>query len=237
MYQQAKSKKGFFGVILIAALVFLVAYPGGNVQAKDAKDYYGVYAGGHAAGGMGGKVAYTYSVELKADGSYELKSYFVMGDDLYEFIETGAYVLDMAAGTFVITPEGKDAVNGSLNADGTITVGVKPSQMASQRTEAVLTRSTSAVAGVYKAALKGAAVINATLYLDHQGGYAYLAVPEGDGEAVHENGSYSVNGGDITFKIADSDTTFAGKTEAGQVSASFVVSAKMGMRMEIKVEK
>ncbi len=226
-------KRAFFGVVLMTALVFGVVMSSGAVQA--ASEHIGVYAGGHETAGMGGAVTYTYSVELKADDTYELKSYFIMGDVLYEFIETGAYIVD---GTkLIITPSGQEAVEGSLNNDGSLTIGVKPSQMASKRTESTLAPSNNLVAGVYKATLQGAVAVESTLYLSHNNQYFYMAVPVNDSAAVHDNGVYSVNGAELSFKVADSDVTFVGKAEDGKVSAPFVVSAMMGMRMEITLEK
>ena len=73
-------------------------------------------------------------MELKADGSYELKSYFVLEDALYEFVETGTYQVD--GSILIITPQGgEDALEGTVNENGSITVPIKPSQMARQRTE------------------------------------------------------------------------------------------------------
>ncbi|HHT91738.1 MAG: hypothetical protein QM451_02320 [Bacillota bacterium] len=221
-------RKALLSVILLTILVFFA----GVVQAAD---LLGVYAGGHETAGMGGSIVYTYSVELKADDSYELKSYFVMGDVLYEFIETGTYSVDGAQ--LVITPEGQEPIEGSVNSDGTITIGVKPSQMARERTEAALTPSAIAVAGVYKATLQGAAAVEITLYLTPLGEYYYLAVPDSDSPAVHENGAYQVNGAELAFQVAESGETFAGKVEDDKVSAPFIVSAMMGMRMEIELAK
>ena len=233
MYQrQVDSRRTFFGVTLIVALLACAVMSNGVVQASD---HIGVYAGGHETAGMGGGVTYTYSVELKADDTYEIKSYFIMGDTLYEFIETGAYIVD--GSKLVIIPEGQDAIEGTLNSDGSITTQVKPSQMASKRTESTLIPSNIPAAGVYKATLQGATSVEATLYLTHQGEYFYIAVPGNDSEAVHENGAYSAQGTDITFKVADSDTTFVGTAQDGKVTAPFIVSAMMGMRMEIELAK
>jgi hypothetical protein len=206
---------------------------GGAVQA--ASEHVGVYAGGHETAGMSGQVTYTYSVELKADDSYELKSYFIMGDALYEFVEMGAYTID--GSKLVITPEGQDPIEGSLNNDGSITTQVKPSQMASRRTESTLVPSNIAVAGVYTATLQGPTVVEATLYLTYQGQYFYIAVPGNDSAAVHEDGVYSVNGAELTFRATDTDTTFVGNVQDGKVKAPFVVSAMMGMRMEIELAR
>ena len=80
---QRGSKLALLGMVLAAAVFFASL---GLVSAAET----GVYAGGHTTTGMGGMINYTYSLELKADGSYELKSYFVLGDTLYDFVETGS---------------------------------------------------------------------------------------------------------------------------------------------------
>lgn len=233
MKRKTNSKKVFFSAILIGALMFGVMMSSGAVQA--ASEHIGVYAGGHETAGMAGTVTYTYSVELKADDTYELKSYFIMGDTLYEFVETGAY--SVTGTKVVITPADQEAVEGSLNSDGALTIGVKPSQMASKRTESTLVPSNNPVAGVYTGTLQGAVAVEVTLYLTHNNQYFYIAKPANDSAAVHENGAYTVNGGELSFKVADSDVTFAGKVEDGKLSAPFVVSAMMGMRMEVALEK
>ena len=231
MYQKLASIKW-----VILSLVVVVALSVVLVPAEmQAANHLGVYAGGHETAGMGSAIAYTYSVELKADESYELKSYFIMGDALYEFIEVGTYSVEGAK--LVITPAGEEAIEGTVNSDGSITVGVKPSQMARSRTEATLVPSQNTAAGVYKVTLQGAATVEATLYLDHQGNYAYMAVPGNESPAFHEQGTYSVAGTDITFQIAESGETVSGTIQDGKVSAPFVVSAMMGMRMGIELAK
>ncbi len=227
---QRQASSRFLSLVLMATLVLFAA--SGAVQAAD---YIGVYAGGHEAAGMGGNVTYTYSLELKADATYEINSYFVMGDALYEFIESGSYVVD--GSKLTITPEGQDAIEGAFNSDGTISIGIKPSQMARTRTDATLTPSNNAVAGVYSATLQGPTVVEATLYLDHQGQYHYMAVPGNDTAAVYENGFYTVSGTELAFKVSDSDVTFVGSIQDEEITAPFVVSAMMGMRMEITLEK
>jgi hypothetical protein len=231
--RQLQARNLSFSMLFIAALVLFSAWSGGAVLA--AEGYTGVYAGGHETVGMGATVSYTYSLELKEDAAYEIKSYFIMGDALYELIETGTYTVD--GSKLVITPEGQDPVEGSFNDDGTVTISVKPSMMARERTEATLVRSNIAAAGVYTATLQGPVVVEATLYLNHQGQYHYMAVPDNDSPAFHEQGLYSVAGDEITFQIADSGESFTGKVSEDTVSAPFVVSAMMGMRIEIELSK
>ena len=229
-HHKGKLGRGLFVLVCVVTLLSLTAGQSG-VEAAGV----GIYAGGHETVGGMGKVAYNYSLELKEDQSYEIKSYFIMGDELYDFTETGTYVLDAANGKITITPQGQEAIDGSLNKDGSITIGIKPSQMAPRRTESTLTLSTNKVAGVYGATLQGPTVVEATLYLTHAGEYFYMAVPSNDTAAVHESGTYSVSGTEISFKIADSADTFKGTVDGDEIAAPFIVSAVMGMRMEIKL--
>lgn len=229
-YRGGKLSKGLSVLVFVVTLLTLTAWQSGGVGAQG----IGIYAGGHeTAGGMGSTVSYSYFLELKADNSYEVKSYFLMGNALYDFTETGTYVLN--GSKLTITPTGQEAIEGSVNNDGTVTISVKPSQMASKRTESTLTLSTNPVAGVYRATLQGPTVVEATLYLTHQGQYFYLAVPSNDTAAVHEKGTYSVNGTEIAFQIADSADSFKGTVDGSEIAAPFIVSAVMGMRMEIKL--
>lgn len=231
--RQFQARYVLLNVVLIVAVVLFAAWSGGAVLAADS--YIGVYAGGHETVGMGSAINYTYSLELKGDGSYEIKSYFIMGDALYEHVETGVYSVD--GSKLVITPEGQDPVQGTLIDDGSIFISLKPSMMARERTEASLTPSKVAAAGVYTATLEGPTTVEATLYLNHQGQYHYLAVPGNDADAVHEQGYYSVAGDEITFQIADTGEVFAGKVSEDTVAAPFVVSAMMGMRIEIELSR
>ncbi len=199
------------------------------------EDYYGIYGGGHETTGMGGTINYMYTLELKEDFNYEIESYFIMGDEVYDFVETGTYELDLINEKITITPDGGETIEGQLNDDDTITIGVKPSQMAPSRTESTLTfTTTSDYAGVYSVTLSGMVDVDATLFLNHMGEYYYMAVPDSDSDTVYENGTYSVDGTVITFAIeGDPTDTQTGTIEAGEVTADFIVSVMMGIRSEI----
>lgn len=225
-------RKGFRAALLLTALAAALICSGFSSAAS--AEAVGIYAGGHETAGMGSIIKYTYSLELKADASYELKSYFVMGDELYEFIETGSYSVD--GSNLALTPEGEDTLEGTVNADGSITVPVKPSAMARQRTTSTLVKVENPAAGVYTAEMQGAATVKATLYLDYQGGYYYLAVPDNGSEPVHEQGFYGVQGDVITFTTSAGET-FTGKLGENTISAPFVVAKMMGMRVEIQLAK
>lgn len=232
-HQKKKLRKRLFALAFVVTLLTFTAWQSGGVKAHAAGA--GIYAGGHETSGGMGTVAYNYTLELKEDKSYEIKSYFLMGDTLYDFVETGTYVLDSDNGKLVITPQGQEAIEGSIDTDGSITIGIKPSQMAPRRTEATLTLSNNKVAGVYRATLQGPTVVEATLYLTHRGEYFYMAVPSNDTAAVHETGTYTLGGTEIAFHIADSADAVTGTVDSGEIAAPFIVSAVMGMRMEIKL--
>ena len=226
---QTRSKKKLFGLVLAAALVCFFGFGAANAAKV------GTYAGGHLTPGMGGVINYTYSLELKADGSYELKSYFVLEDALYEFVEIGTYQVN--GSKLIVTPQGEDALEGTVNENGSITVPIKPSQMARQRTESTLVLRDNPVAGVYRATLQGPTTVEATLYLALGGDYFYLAVPGNDAEHVYEQGFYSVNGTKITFSSADGLDSFEGTVVNNTITAPFVVSKVMGMRVEIDLTR
>ncbi len=216
------------GIALFLVLVLAVVFSGTVLAAE----VLGVYAGGHeTAAGMGGKVAYHYFIDFKADGSYVIKSYFVMGDSLYDYVEEGTY--SVSGEELQITPNGGEAIVGNVNADGTVAISIKPSMMASKRTDAVLAPSANTVAGVYTATLQGPTVIEATLFLTHTGEYYYLAVPGNEAEAVVETGTYQTAGDEITFVLADTGEVVVGAVQDGEIEAPFVVSVVMGMRMGI----
>lgn len=227
---QLRAGLGKLSLGLVLTAFFIVSLLGGAASAAP----LGVYAGGHETPGMGGMISYTYSLELKEDSTYELKSYFVLGDALYEFIETGAYQTE--GSKLVLTPAGAEPIEGTINGDGSLTVAVQPSQMARARTESTLRPSTLKAAGVYRATFQGPTTVEATLYLDHLGGYYYLAVPGNDGEAVHESGTYTEQGGELTLTTAAGES-FAGSIAGNKVKAPFIVSKVMGMRIEIELEK
>lgn len=192
----------------------------------------GVYAGGHeTTAGMGGKVSYHYFIDFQADGNYIIKSYFIMGDALYDYVEKGTY--SVSGKELTIIPDDGEVVTGSVNEDDSVSISIKPSMMAPKRTDVVLAPSANTVAGVYTATLQGPSVIEATLFLTHTGEYYYLAVPDNDAEAVQETGTYMMAGDEITFVLAETGEVVDGVVKDGEIEAPFVVSVVMGMRMGI----
>jgi hypothetical protein len=89
--------------------------------------YNVAYAGTHTVSAMGSDVVYTYTITFDLFGNYAFHSDFTMSDVPYTFDETGSFTL---VGTVLsTTPLEGVAVEGTLNADGSITVSVKASSM------------------------------------------------------------------------------------------------------------
>jgi len=161
-------------------------------------EYYGTYAGGHSVMAMGSPVDYAYTLTLKAGLRYAYVSEFAMGGETYSYEETGTWNID--GDQFTLYPEGEDAVQGTIDADGAITVGVRGSAMASSRTESLLRIATHAgYAGTYVVEKATAMyTANATLTLDMFGTYTY-SVSVGMPEPYVEAGTYDVSDTAITF--------------------------------------
>ena len=165
-------------------------------------EYYGTYAGGHTVRAMGSNVDYAYTLILKAGLRYVFSSEFAMGGTLYTYVETGYWNVD--GDVFTLEPTDEDPVQGSINAEGDITIGIRASEMARSRTESILRVAThAAYAGTY-VGLKMSPMYtaNATLILDMFGEYHYTA-DVGMPEAFEELGSYDVVGTEISFAPVD----------------------------------
>ena len=188
-------------------------------------EYYGTYAGGHSVQAMGSAVDYAYTLVLKAGLRYVFSSEFTMGGTLYTYTETGYWNVDGDA--FTLEPAGEDPVQGTINADGDITIGIRASEMARSRTESLLRVATHAdYAGTYLG-LKATPMYtaNATLVLDMFGGYHYSA-DVGMPEPFEESGSYDVSGSEIGF-TPDAGDACTGTLENLVLTGSFRVIGGM----------
>ena len=188
-------------------------------------EYYGTYAGGHSVMAMGSPVEYTYTLTLEAGLRYVFASEFAMGGETYTYEETGTWDID--GDQFTLYPDGEDAVQGTVDADGAITIGVRASAMASSRTESVLRIATHAgFAGTY-IGLKSSPMYtaNTTMVLDMFGTFQYSA-DVGEDEPYEESGSYDVDGVDITFAPEGGDT-YAGTLANLVLSGNFKIIGMM----------
>ena len=188
-------------------------------------EYYGTYAGSHSKVAMGSAIEYVYTLALKAGLRYVFESEFAMGGTVYTFTETGNW--DVDGEQFTLAPAGEEAVQGTITADGEITVGIRPSEMASSRTESLLRIATHAdVAGTF-VGLKSSPMYTAetTMVLDMFGTYHYSA-NVGMPEPFEEFGSYSVAGTEISF-VPEDGTAYTGTLENLVLTGSFKVIGSM----------
>lgn len=199
--------------------------------------YHGQYSGGHSVVAMGSSIDYEYTMTLKPGKEYHFLSTFEMGGTEYEFVETGTYAI--SDDVLTIVPEGQEEVVGSVNPDGSLTIGVQASQMGSREERDLRVTTTSEYAGTYygysTAAMGGMTMYDteATLVLDPFGGYHYTAVDALSGE-VEETGTYSVDGTEITYVPDDEEEeSFTGTIENLVVTGTFYKSAAGGMRGDL----
>lgn len=188
-------------------------------------EYYGTYAGGHSVQAMGSAVDYAYTLTLGAGLRYTFVSEFSMGGEDYSYTENGSWDID--GDQFMLNPAGEDAVQGTIDADGAITIGVRASEMARSRTESLLRIATHAdYAGTY-VGLKSSAMYSAstTVVLDMFGTFHYSA-DVGEPELYEETGSYDVDGTDITFTPEGGDA-YTGTLENLVLSGAFKVIGMM----------
>ena len=188
-------------------------------------EYYGTYAGGHSVMAMGSPVDYAYTLTLKAGQRYEFASEFAMGGEVYTYNETGSWNVD--GEQFTLTPVGGEAVQGTIDANGAITIGVLASEMARSRTESVLRIATHAdYAGTYVGEkVSPMYTASVTMVLDMYGTYTYTA-NVGMPEPYEETGSYDVAGAAISF-TPDEDTAYSGTLENLTLTGNFRVIGNM----------
>ncbi len=188
-------------------------------------EYYGTYAGGHSVQAMGSAIDYAYTLTLQAGLRYVFSSSFAMGGEVYTYSETGTWGVD--GNQFTLYPVNEDPVQGTINADGEIDIAIRPSEMASTRTEAQLRLATHAdVAGTYVGEkVSPMYTADTTVVLDMFGAYSYSA-DVGMPEPYEESGSYDVSGTEITFQ-PEGGTAYSGTLENMVLTGKFQIIESM----------
>ena len=188
-------------------------------------EYYGTYAGSHSKEAMGSTIDYGYTLTLKAGLRYVFSSEFAMGGTVYTYSENGSWNVD--GDQFTLDPADEAPVQGTISAEGEIHVGIRPSEMASSRTDSLLRIATHAdLAGTYVGKKVTAMyTAEATMVLDMFGTYHYSA-DVGMPEPYEESGSYDVTGTEISFE-PDDGTAYNGTLENLILTGSFRVIGSM----------
>ncbi len=203
------------------------------------EEYLGHYGGSHTVEAMGGEIEYHYAIELMTGGVYSFRSLFVMGGAAHSYEEVGDYTIDEDAGTIELDPEDEDPVEGSIEEDE-IEVPIQASDMASRETQTLETTTSSEYAGVYHAAayreMEGTVMYDttATLIMGHFNDYIYVAenVAEDEEDIIHEEGTYSVEDGEISYETDEDELEFSGDYTQYAVSGEFLLSSQVDMRSE-----
>jgi hypothetical protein len=182
----------------------------------------GDYAGSHTVSAMGSEVVYNYSLKLKTGCEYAFTSNFQMSGVDYVFEEVGTFEVSDSAIT--ITPEGGTAQAGTINADGSLNIPVKASEMGERASRHLRVALTSAHAGIYTGYVESVVAdvtvyaVTATLVLDQFGGYEYAALDAVSSETYTEVGTYSVAGTVLTM------TPSGGSAQSGTL-VNYVLTA------------
>ncbi|MFA5289656.1 MAG: hypothetical protein WC351_01275 [Candidatus Izemoplasmatales bacterium] len=199
---------------------------------------FGEYMGGHTVGAMGSSVEYEYALSLKAGNEFAFISNYEMGGESYDYEESGFFAVQGSQIILKIADE--DDVVGTINQDGSITIGVKPSEMG-ERSERLLqlavTASCASTYTGYKKETSGSTVIydtSATLILDKFGGYIFTAVDAESG-TITETGSFTITGTQLTFYPSDSEEEISGTLVNYQLTAPFKLSVGAESRTSIKL--
>lgn len=167
-----------------------------------------IYVGTHTVAAMGSEVDYVYIIKM-SHGTYSLHSMFTMADTDYTFDEVGTYSVEGV--NLTMTPDGETAVTGTIG-DGTITIAIKASSMAS-REDRTLTSSSVAVnyEGTHTVSAMGSDVIYTYTIQFVLGNYSFHSDFEMGGTAYtfDEIGTYTIEGNVITL-TPDGETAVTG---------------------------
>lgn len=195
------------------------------------EEVHGDYAGSHTVSAMGSTVEYNYTIKLGSGCEYRFVSQFEMSGEDYEYIETGSYsVLGTA---ITLTPAGGSAVTGVINADGSISIAIKASEMGAREDRTLRIATTAAYAGTYYGVVSDTGYDTiATIELDMFGNYTYSGVDSLSGTST-ESGTYAVVGNVITL-TPTTGSPIIGRLANYVLTATFVVSTTSTNRVEIK---
>ena len=199
------------------------------------QDYYGDFSGSHTVTAMGSEIEYNYTLSLKSGCNYQFVSDFNVSGDASSYEETGTYSIDGT--TLTLTPEGADAIVGTINSDGSIDISIKASSMAERETHNLKVATTSLYKGTYVGYLKivdGETILHETtltLVLDQFGNYA-LSGNDTKTSTFSVSNEFSVEGTSITFYMGGSEYDVVGSIANYVIKASFPVSSDLGTSAE-----
>ncbi len=190
-----------------------------------------VYEGSHTVSAMGSDVEYYYEINF-LNGEYFFISEFEMGEEMYDFQESGTY--SVSGNTITLTPEGLDAVTGEVLANGVISIPIKASAMA-QRTARELTATSIAriYVGTHTVSAMGSEVIYVYQMTFAYGVYFFYSEFEMGGEMYShmEFGTYEVDGEVLTI------TPFMGEAVTGSISGDEITIGVKASAMATRTDR
>ncbi len=190
-----------------------------------------IYVGSHSVSAMGSEVVYNYQMTLM-HGSYTFASEFEMGGEMYQYHEFGTYAVDGT--TLTLTPDGEAAVTGSI-ADGSITVGIKASAMAS-RGDQTLDASLLGIfyEGSHVVSAMGSEVEYVYTVAFKDGAYSFHSVftMGGTEYTYDEIGTYSVDSDGVVTLTPDGESAVTGQVNWNRTLTLPIKASSMATRGE-----
>jgi uncharacterized lipoprotein NlpE involved in copper resistance len=200
-------------------------------------DYLGEYVGTVETQAMNSTLTYSITLTLSYGAEYTLESVFTVMGEEQVYTQTGTFAID--GGKITVTPKDGEATEGTISSDKTIAIQSLVSAQGKEKKDLTLKPATTPdQAGTYtgiKTLNMGAMsmVADATLKLDKQGGYTYVAKMEGE-EDYTEKGTFTVDGAKLTFKSdAEGAEAVEGKLENDVLTCKFKISNDVPMATEI----
>ena len=208
-------------------------YPVALLMAYD--EYLGEYAGTLVADTAMGEVVYETEMKLEKGAKATFSSSFTVMGTSMTYVQEGTF--DVKDGAFTMTTAEGNAITGTVNADGSITVSAALSQMSSTPREVTLVPATTAeYAGEY-AAVKDFSMmgfnVTANLSLSKVGTYHYVSsIEEGTEDDYVEDGTYAVENGVITLTPAEGEAT-VGAYAAAVATLKLKITSSVSMATEL----
>ena len=191
-----------------------------------------LFSGSHTVSAMGSDVVYSYTM-LFEDGEYAFYSTYQMGGVDYDYEEAGTYTL--AGLVLTITPDEQDPVVGQLHVNGSITIGVKPSQMGARAARTLSPLADLELAaeyeGTHTVSAMGSDVVYTYTLSFEDGEYSFVSDFEMGGVPYQftETGTYEVEGNVLTLTPLDGEPQTGVIHLDGSIEAP-VKASEMGAR-------
>jgi hypothetical protein len=167
-----------------------------------------LYEGTHTVTAMSGTIVYHYQIAF-IDGAYEFYSTYEMGEELYDYSETGTYVVE--GNVLTMTPSVGEAADGLIHVDGSLQAPIKASDMGSRALRELTPIADLTLQAEYEGTHTATSMAGEVVYTYTMsfadGNYSFVSdfVMDETPYQYTETGIYTVEGNVLTLDPSDSD--------------------------------